>query len=415
MSDGLAALIGREGAPEKGTAAEVARLFLRLGFLSFGGPAAHIALMRVEIVERRRWIGDRQFLDLVGAVNLMPGPNSTELGIYLGYLRAGWPGLIAAGVCFILPAMSIVLGLAWAYTLSGAVPAVSWLLYGVKPVVVAILVQALWAFGRTMLKGRAGAAPRTPRAAPIVVAALALVLYLGGANNLVLLLDGVAAFVVIRLIREQRGAPEIAPLGALHGFSAPASLLTGGVAAAGVAAAPVGPGALLLTFLKIGSVLYGSGYVLLAFLRADLVDHAHWLTMRQLLDAVAVGQVTPGPVFATATFIGYVIGGVPGALAATIGIFLPAFVFVAILHRVTTVLQRSSWSTTALDGATCVSWALMAGVTLQLAGPALSDGPAIVIALVAASVLVRWKPNTAWVILAGALSGLLLHLAAVHY
>lgn len=370
--------------------------------------------MRIEIVERRGWISDAQFLDLVGAVNLIPGPSSTELGIYLGYLRAGWRGLIAAGVCFILPAMSIVLVLAWIYTMSGSLPAVSWLLYGVKPVVVAILIQALWTFGRTVLKGRPGAARQTPRATPVIVAALALVLYLGGANNLVLLLDGVAAFIVVRLTQELRGAPAMIYGGAIHGFNPLATLLAGGAAAASVAASSVGPGTLLLTFLKIGAVLYGSGYVLLAFLRADLVDQTHWLTMRQLLDAVAIGQVTPGPVFTTATFIGYVIGGAPGALAATIGIFLPAFVFVALLHRVTAVVQRSSWTGTALDGATCVSWALMAGVTLQLASSALSDAATVVIVLVALVALVRLKLNAAGMLLGGAVMGLLLHLVVAH-
>ena len=288
---------------------EVAGLFLRLGFTAFGGPAAHIAMMREEVVRRRGWISDERFVDLLGITNLIPGPNSTEMAIYLGYLRAGWPGLLIGGICFIGPAMLIVLALAWAYVSYGSLPQVGWLFYGIKPVVVAIIAQALWGLCRTVLKG----------IWPIVLALLVLALYLLGVNTLILLFGGGLLFGLIRggerwyrSKRDHKVAGLLVSLSFnfndmrvrwLQWFT---TLPIAGVAAAAV---PFSMLTLFLTFLKIGAILYGSGYVLLAFLRSDFVLSLHWLTDRQLLDAVSIGQFTPGPVFTTATFIGYLVGG----------------------------------------------------------------------------------------------------------
>ncbi|MGZ3673938.1 MAG: chromate efflux transporter [Ktedonobacterales bacterium] len=384
---------------------EVIALFLRLGFTAFGGPAAHIAMMRQEIVQRRKWIGDQRFADLLGIVNLIPGPSSTELAIYLGYLRAGWPGLIAAGVCFITPAMLIVLALAWAYVQFGSAPQVGWLLYGIKPVVIAIVAQALYGLSRTILRG--------PLA---LIWALALVTaYLRGFNVLILLFGGGLLFGALRLLerRIQSGStdkPPTAPLpavvtaaGAGKATSATLATAAGGVASVAV---PFSQWALFLTFLKIGAVLYGSGYVLLAFLRDDFVLRLGWLTDRQLLDAISIGQFTPGPVFTTATFVGYLVGGWQGALVATLAIFLPSFLFIGVVHRLADMLRRSPLTAPVLDGVNIAALALMAGVTLQLAQSALTDALTVVTALVSLAVLLRFKPNSAWLILAGALVGL---------
>ena len=375
--------------------AEVAVVFLRLGFTAFGGPAAHIAMMRDELVRRRGWLSDERFLDLMGAVNLIPGPNSTELAIYLGFLRAGWLGLVLAGVCFIGPAMLIVLALAWAYVTFGTAPQAAWLLYGIKPVVIAIIAQALWGLARVALRG----------ALPIVWAALLLALYLLNVNIFVLLLGGGVVFAALRLAGRhvRRGADADAG-------TRPAGLIAlplGASSASAALAAPFSQLTLFLTFLKIGAVLYGSGYVLLAFLRTNFVQQLHWLTDRQLLDAVSIGQFTPGPVFTTATFIGYLVGGWQGALVATLGIFLPAFVFIPLLHRLTTLLRRSPWTAAALDGVNIAALALMAGVLLQLGRAALVDPFTWLLAAGALAVLLRFKPNSAWLIAAGALVGLL--------
>jgi chromate transporter len=365
---------------------EVARVFLKLGLIAFGGPAAHIAMMRDELVRRRRWLDDARFLDLLGMTNLIPGPNSTEMAIHLGYLRAGWPGLVVGGACFIVPAMLLVLGVAWAYVTYGALPEVAGALVGVKAVVIAIVAHALWMLGRAALRGPALAA----------VALGAIALYAIGVNELIVLFGGGAAVALARRRRrhEVAGAAAIAALGA----TAPAF-----AAAAGA----VGLAALFLIFLKIGSVLYGSGYVLLAFLRNDFVNRRAWLTDRQLLDAVSVGQFTPGPVFTTATFIGYVLGGVPGALVATLGIFLPAFVFVAISYPLIPKLRGSRWAGAALDGVNAAALGLMAAVTWQLGRAAIVDGVTVALALLALGALVRLQLNSAWLVLGGAVIGFL--------
>ncbi len=382
---------------------ELAALFLRLGFTAFGGPAAHIAMMREEVVQRRKWMSNERFVDLIGVTNLIPGPSSTELAIYLGYLRAGWPGLFLAGVCFISPAMLIVLALAWAYVTYGALPQIGWLFYGIQPVVVAIIAQAIWNLGKTVFKG------------PLAVglALLVLVSYFLGVNVLILLFGGAALYGLLRLLIS-RWPPKKPPvtslivplLGAdLRAFWEPLiSLLRVGTAAA---AAPISLGLIFLTFLKLGAVVYGSGYTLLAFLRTDLVQNLHWLTDKQLLDAVSIGQVTPGPVFTTATFIGYVIGGWPAALLATLGIFLPSFVLIALIHPVASRLRQAVWTATLLDGVNAAALALMAGVLIQLGQHALTDVLTWAVAVLAFAILLRFKLNSVWLILAGAMIGLL--------
>ncbi len=370
--------------------AEVATVFLRLGLTAFGGPAAHIAMMRQEMVERRKWVTQAQFIDLLAIANLIPGPTSTELAIYLGYLRAGWPGLMVGGVCFIAPAMLIVLALAWMYVTYGRLPQVGALFYGIQPVVVAIVAQAIWSLGRTMLPGA-----RTTVACAAVAA-----LYLLGVNVPALLFGMGILIGAGRLWSRHKGAWRI-------GAWLPGVLLALPSTAA-AAAASFSLGALFLTFLKFGAVIYGSGYVLLAFIRTDLVQNLGWLTDRQLLDAIAVGQFTPGPLFTTATFIGYVLGGVPGALVATLGIFLPSFFFILLIHPLAARLRQSPITAALLYGINVAALGLMVGVLTQLARNALVDVTTVAIAAAALIVLVRLRPNSVWLIMAGAMMGVLL-------
>ncbi len=379
---------------------EVIAVFLKLGFTAFGGPAAHIALMHDEVVTRRKWVSEAQFLDLLGATNLIPGPNSTEMTIHLGYLRAGLPGLIAGGACFIAPAMLIVTGLAWAYTRYGSTPQAGWLFYGIQPVIIAVILQALYKLGRQAVKG-----PLTALAGAAVI-----VLYLLGFNEIFILLGaGLLVMLLQNLQRIRRGPPA-----ALSLFLPPS--LAESLAKLGQLSAPLGAAVtfslplLFLTFLKIGAVLYGSGYVLLAFLRADFVERLGWLTDRQLLDAIAIGQFTPGPLFTSATFIGYLLAGVPGALLATLGIFLPGFFFVALSNPIIPRLRASPWAGALLDGINAASLGLMAGVTLQLGRSSLVDPLTVLLALAALIAILRYKVNATWLILAGAAVGIISHL-----
>lgn len=366
-------------APAPGTVAEVARLFLRLGVIGFGGPAAHIALMREEVVRRRGWVDDAEFLELVGATNLIPGPNSTELAIHLGHRRAGARGLLVAGACFIVPAVVIVGVLAWLYRSHGTDPAVADLRYGILPVIIAIVAHALYGLGRTALRGDA--------------AVLTTVLAIGATAGYVAHLHELAVLVGAGAIsamwagrdrvRPARAAAWVLPLGA-----APPSLWR-----------------LLAVFLEIGSVLYGSGYVLLAFLQRHLVDDLGWLTSRQLLDAIAVGQLTPGPVFTTATFVGWQVDGPAGAAVATVGIFAPSFVFVALLGRIVPWMRARPVAKAFLGGVTAASLGLMVGVLIDLADAALVDALTIGVAAVALGLLVRTKVSSTWLIAAGVLVG----------
>jgi chromate transporter len=374
---------------------EIALLFLRLGSTAFGGPAAHIAVMEDEVVTRRRWLTRAEFLDLLGATNLIPGPNSTEMAIHIGRARAGIPGLVVAGASFILPAVVIVTALAWAYVRYGALPQVGALLYGIKPVVLAIVLQALLRLGRSALKG-----PLL-----VVAAAAAAALAVAGADELALLFGTGGAVAALGVLKGAKGPPVNLPLaGAAFPPAAGAWMLGGGLAAAGAAA--FSRSVLFLVFLKIGSVLFGSGYVLLAFLRTDLVEKLGWLSEAQLLDAVAVGQVTPGPLFTTATFIGYVLDGPAGAALATAGIFLPAFVFVAASAPLVPRLRRSRFFGAALDGVNAASLALMGVVTWQLARSAVADAGAAVIFCASALLLIAFRVSSTWLILGGGAVGL---------
>ena len=371
--------------------AEVARMAVRLGFTAFGGPAAHIAMLRDEVVTRRGWFDDRHFADLIAITNLIPGPNSTEMVMHTGSERAGWRGLVVAGAGFIVPASLITLAFAWAYVRWGTVPEVGSILTGIKPVIIAIVAQAVVGLGRSSLT----------RSLSRVVALAVVLLGLAGLDEIVLLVGGALAGLAVHWL------PRAGVRGvhlSLAGWGFP---LGGGLAPllAVVATTEATTWRLLLTFLKIGSVLYGSGYVLIAFLERDLVTRNGWVTEAQLLDAVAVGQVTPGPVFTTATFLGYLIGGWTGAIVATVGIFLPAFALVALTNPILPRLRRSATLAAALDGVTAASLGLMAVALFQLAGAAVTGVPTAALAVLAAVILVRTRLNSGLLIAGGALAG----------
>jgi chromate transporter len=363
---------------------ELARLFLGLGFTAFGGPAAHIGMYEHEVVGRRKWLSEAEFMDLLGATNLIPGPNSTEMTMHIGYRRAGWRGMIIAGTCFILPATLITLGLSWAYVRYGELPQVGWLLGGIEPVVLAIVAQALWALGRKTITGLF----------PAWVGVASMVLFLLGVGPLWILFGAALVGLLARNYRRLLHLPYL--------FLA---LPLPGLAALQSAVQPFSYWRLFLTFLKIGSVLYGSGYVLLAFLQADFVERLGWLSQQQLLDAVAVGQITPGPVFSAATFIGFILGGAPGALLATLGIFLPSFVLVALSNPLIPRIRRSPWAAGLLDGVNYASLGLMAGVLVELGHAQLNNPFALALALLSLFLLIRFRINTTWLILGGALAG----------
>jgi chromate transporter len=366
---------------------EIALVFLKLGTIAFGGPAAHLAMMEEEFVRRRKWITQAEFLDRMAAANLIPGPNSTEVAIFIGHLKRGWRGLIVAGASFIIPAALIVSAIAWAYVRFGSLPRAQGMLYGIKPVVVAIIIQAL---GKLSQSG-----VRTPLLA--VIAALAAALSLAGVSPvLVLAIAGTLSAAAWGMRNRLLGTA----------FTGMPQLLAGIVAVGATAATwPIGLGRLFLSFLKIGSVVFGSGYVLLAFLQSEFVERLHWLTDQQLLDSVAVGQFTPGPLSATATFIGYIVAGWKGAVVATVGIFLPGFVLVALSGPVIPWLRRSPVFAAALDGVVAGSLALMAVVTWQLGRASLVDWPTLAMCGVGLIALLRFKVNSAWLIGAAALVG----------
>ncbi len=373
----------------------LATTFLHLGATAFGGPAAHIALMERELVERRGWLERQEFLDLMGATNLVPGPNSTELAIHIGHRRAGMPGLVIAGISFILPAALMVLLLAWGYVRYQSLPQISWILTGVQPIVIAVIVHALWKLGRSALKD----------IFTVTIALGAGILVASGLSEvsvifLAALLGGMWAWRT----KPASATPPDPPAPATPTNSAPCFLLVG-------AAAPLTQpmlGQLFLIFLKIGSIVYGSGYVLIAFLREDFVVRLQWITDRQLLDAIAIGQLTPGPLFTSATFIGYLIQGVPGAIVSTLGIFLPSFIFVAILSVLLKKASPSPRARVFLDSVNAASLALMALVTRELGQASVTDGGWLLTALLsglALLVLTTTKINTIWLILLGAFVG----------
>ena len=381
---------------------EVAGLFLRLGFTAFGGPAAHVALMEDEVVTRRAWVSRERFLDLVALVNFVPGPNSTELAIHLGLLRAGMRGLVVAGVCFIVPAVLIILPMAWAYERYGRMPHVADAMAGINAGVIAVLAVACWRFGRTSVKdGFTGAV------AVLVVAGLVVAKWrqLPQAELVVL-----AAAALAGAARQWAARPRVLALAPL-----PIGGATALAAAAGAAASPHWLLGLVLFFLKVGATLFGSGYVLVNYLHAGLVEQREWLTQAELLDAVAVGQVTPGPLLTTATFVGYVVGhraggsdaaGVVGAVAATAAIFLPAFVFIALLGRWLPRLRELPAARGALDAANAAVAGMVFVVTATLAHQTLRGPFTIAVAAVTGAVLALTRVNATWVMLAAAAVGL---------
>jgi len=361
---------------------EIAKEFLRLGFVAFGGPPVHLAMMEERFVRRKRWLSRERFVDLLGAVNLLPGPSSTELAIYLGELRGGFPGLLLAGACFIFPAALMVAGLAWAYQKYGRLPQVEGLLFGIKPVVVALIIPALWNLGKTALKNNR-----------LVMLAIGVAVLSSMRLNVILLL--IVSGILWVVVQEARKS---------------ASLDAASIAATSLFSFEmVGSLPLFLYFLKIGAVVFGSGYVLLAVLRADLVVHQHSLTDAQLLDAIAVSQATPGPFFTVATFIGYLLGGWRGAALATVGMFLPAFVYVAATAKFLSRLRKSPIASEFLDGVNAAAVALMATVSWQFARAALVNVPAVALGLLSLVLVFRYRVNSAWLVLGGATAGILLH------
>ena len=381
---------------------ELVWLVLKIGSTGFGGPAVTIAMMEDEIVTRRKWLTREHFLDLVGVTNLIPGPNATEIAVHVGYLRAGWLGLLLAGACFIIPAALITGAFAWAYVRFGSLPQVAPFLQGIKPAVLAVIVAALWRLGRMAVKsqklGLIGLA--------VVVASLLemneiLALFAGGGLGMLWLqVDSVK-----RLFGRKPGASALGLFAPGLLFSKTPLALGGAAALAVATAAAVSLWSLGLFFLKIGAVMYGSGYVLVAFLQSGLVQNLGWLSQQQLLDAIAAGQFTPGPLLSTATFIGYMLLGIPGAIVATVGVFLPSFIFVAALGPFVPRIRRSRWAAAFLDAVNVCSLGLMAAVSIKLGMATLQSWPNVVIALGAAAVGLRWKANSAWLVLGGALAG----------
>jgi chromate transporter len=372
---------------------ELALVFAKLGAIAFGGPAAHVAQIELEVVQNRRWLSREKLLDLLSISNLIPGPNSTELVIHVGLEQAGILGAIVAGASFIIPAMLLVWGLAIVYVQYQTIPAVGWLLYGVKPVIIAIIAQALWKLGRSGLKNA------TTWSAGILV----LALYFLGVNEVALMIGAGIAVTLVRnlnFLKNPKSLPSI--LFPFSFFPFPLSTVATEIA-------PNPWTAVFLSFLKIGSVLYGSGYVLLAFVQQEFVDRNHWLTSQQLLDAIAIGQFTPGPVLTTATFIGYLLAGNLGAIAATIGIFLPAFILVPLINPFVSKLRKSPWTAGFLDGVNAASIGLMAAVAWELGRGTLIDIWTIAVAIASLAILLKFpKVNSAWLIIVGGAIGWLL-------
>lgn len=375
---------------------ELARVFFKLGVIGFGGPAAHIAMMDEEIVERRGWLSRQHFLDLIGATNLIPGPNSTEMTMHVGYERARWPGLFVAGGAFIFPAALSTGLLAWLYVAYGDVPAVAPFLAGIKPAVLAVILGALWKLGKKAIKN-------------YVLAALGfsvgLALWFGLGELWALLAGGLIGMAILALWKERGARSSAQRIGLtpmIPQIGRDSLTVTAGAAGA---AAGLSLWTLGLFFLKVGAILYGSGYVLIAFLEGGLVRDYGWLTEQQLLDAIAIGQFTPGPVLTTATFIGYVLAGIPGAIVSTLGIFLPAFVFVGLLNPIVPRLRDSKWTAAFLDAVNVSAVALMAVVTLQLGASVLVGPVSVTIFAVATVLVLRFKVNAAWIVLGGAIAG----------
>src|SRR6266850_2703336 len=362
---------------------EIGWAFLRLGVVAFGGAVAHIALMEDEFVRRRGWLSREEFVDRVGAVNLLPGPSSTEMVIYLGYLRGGFPGLLMAGAAFIFPSAVMMLAMGWIYVRYGALPQIAGVLWGVKPVVVILIAEEVWSLGKTVLKSRE----------LMVIAAIVLGLAAMHVATLALLIGTGVAWIVANRFGQSRAGQ--------NGIASAAASATGGAAVSATAAAATTTG-VLVYFLKIGALLFGSGYVLLAVLREDLVTRMHWLSESQLLDGIAVSQATPGPFFTVATFLGYLLSGWRGAGLATVGMFVPAFLYVAVTAGVLPGMRKSPTAGVFLDGVNAAAVALMAFVAFQFAREAVLTPLAAMIAAISAILLLRYRVNSGWLVLGGA-------------
>lgn len=365
---------------------EVFLLFLWMGFTAFGGPAAHVAIFHDQVVKRRKWIDEQRFLDLLGATQLIPGPNSTEMTIHLGFLRAGWPGLVLGGAGFILPSMFMVIGLAWTYAQYGSAPQIEWVLYAVKPVVIAVILNALWSLGKRAVKDLSTG----------LIAVTVILLNLLGVDTILLLFGSGVFLAVSSWLKQNLKSPH--SLWLFLPFVSTVELQQ--------ATRSFNLSTLFLTFLKIGSALYGSGYVLLAFLRSEFVEGLGWLTDQQIIDAIAIGQITPGPLSTTATFLGYVLGGIPGALLATLGMFLPSFVLVILTYPLIPRMRESRFFGGFLDGVNAGSLGLMAVVAWQLARAAFVDIPAVILGLISLLLVVFKRVNTTWIIFGAVLIGL---------
>ncbi len=364
---------------------ELALVFLKLGTTAFGGPAAHIAMMRQEVVEKRKWISEQHFLDLIGATNLIPGPNSTELAIHIGQDRAGWKGLLISGFCFIFPAVLITLGFAYLYKEYGSLPEVQLFLYGINPAIISVILAAIFPLARKSLKSKE----------LYLIGTLALILTFLGINEIFVLFGAGFFALALSWLKSNQTRVLLAPLVLLQMPSI--SLFS----ASNIK--------LFLIFLKVGSILYGSGYVLFAFLDAELVSRG-LLTRQELVDAIAVGQFTPGPVFSSVTFIGYQLEDWKGALLSTLGIFIPSFVFVALLNPIVKFLRGSKLFSSFLDAVNIASVAIIVFICYQIARESVTDWKTIVITLLCLVLTFKYnKLNSAWIVLLGALLGYFFH------
>lgn len=365
---------------------EVASLFFKLGCISFGGPAVHIAMMQDEIVKKRKWMSDAHFLDLISATNLIPGPNSTEMTMHCGYERAGWKGLFVAGLCFIIPAVIITAAFAWAYMQYGSLPQVQAFIYGIKPAVIALVVSALIALAKTAFS----------KTSSVILGLLTFIACMMGMNEIAALFACGFAGMALFFLRQKNKST-------IHSFT-PLILMSG----KGMVTASTGK--IFFIFLKVGALLYGSGYVLFSFLDAELVQQG-LLSRQQLMDAIAVGQLTPGPLFSAATFVGWQMGGWQGALAATAGIFLPSFFFVAVITPLIPKMRKSAIAGAFLDAINAASVAVIAVVCIQMGRDAISDWKTSAIAIIALATTVLFKKiNSAIVVIGGAVAGYLLQL-----
>jgi chromate transporter len=375
---------------------EIAKLFLKLGIIGFGGPVAHIAMIEDEVVKRRQWLTQEHFLDLLGVTNLIPGPNSTEIAIHIGYIYAGWLGLIIAGVCFILPAVLITGLFAWLYVNYGTLPQVLPLLYGIKPVVLAIIINAIWGLGKKAVK---------TRKLLIISIVVGLITWFAKVNEVVaLLLGGILGMIWLSSSNQTNLI--------ILGLTTETFLQITTMSTAINSHISVPVWKLGLFFLKVGSILFGGGYLLIAFLQKGLVEEYGWLTQQQLLDSIAIGQFTPGPVLSTATFIGYIIAGFPGATVATIGIFLPSFLFVAALNPLMNPIRKSSWTRPFLDAVNVSALALMVLTTMQLGMATLIlpkthdlDFLGLGISVISAILVLFYRINAMYLILGGSIIG----------